>query len=180
MVLVRLLVVSLVVMVLFSAVGWSGFGMLGNAGAQFAGFLYLFHGVGQVVPKQNFCDGNFVRTQPRVALLKWWPNARPSKEGQLMWGVCEQSHRIAAPSCNFMSPLPALTSPSFSISLYSPLVLRGQYSLSDGAISPSFLSLFQPTWSLEIYCWQDLPMTRLLVGPWFLGHGGLCLVRLED
>ena len=70
MVLVRLLVVSLVVIVLFSAVGWSGFGMLGNAGAQFAGFLYLFHGVGQVVPKQNFCDGNFVRTEPRVALLK--------------------------------------------------------------------------------------------------------------
>ena len=43
--------------------------MLGNAGAQFAGFLYLFHGVGQVVPT-NFCDGNFVRTDPRVALLK--------------------------------------------------------------------------------------------------------------
>ena len=70
MVLVRLLVVSLVVMVLFSAVGWSGFGMLGNAGEQFAGFLHLFHGVGQVVPKQKFCDGNFVRTEPRVALLK--------------------------------------------------------------------------------------------------------------
>ena len=71
-------------MVLFSAVWWSGFGMLGNAGAQFAGFLYLFHGVGQIVPKQKFCDGNFVRTEPWVAPLKWWPNARPSKEGELI------------------------------------------------------------------------------------------------
>ena len=59
-------------MVLFSAVGWSGFGMLGNAGAQFAGFLYLFHGVGQVVP------------QTKILWRELCQNTAPSSPAQVM------------------------------------------------------------------------------------------------